>query len=65
MRILQVEPSGATVELTRNELLTLNQALNEICDGPDAIEPWEFHARMGVKRDEATALLAEFGSVLA
>lgn len=61
MRIIQADPAGAAVELTRAELLTLKQALNEVCHGPDAIEDWEFHTRMGVERDAAQTLLAEFG----
>ena len=62
MRVIQSDPTGATVELTRTELLILSNCLNELCNGPDAITPWEFHARMGVERDEAVALLGDLGT---
>jgi len=41
------------------ELRVLHQALNEVLHGPEAIEDWEFHARMGVTRDEALAVLGK------
>lgn len=37
---------------------TLHQALNEVVNGPQAIDDWEFQTRMGVTRDEAKSLLA-------
>ena len=46
-----------TLQLTGGELLAIRNALNEICHGPDAIEDWEFEARMGVTREEAKNLL--------
>lgn len=42
-----------TVEFSRDELRALNNALNEVLHGPDAIEEWEFGTRMGVTREEA------------
>jgi len=42
------------LELSAKELLILNNALNEACNG---LEPWEFSLRMGVERTEAVALL--------
>jgi hypothetical protein len=41
-------------------VLALNNALNEVLHGPDAIEEWEFATRMGVTREGAKALLASF-----
>jgi tellurite resistance protein len=46
-----------TVELTRSELEIASNALNEVLHGPQAIEEWEFHTRMGVTRGEAEMLL--------
>lgn len=40
--------STLAVEFTRLELVLLNNALNEICNGPNAIEEWEFHTRLGL-----------------
>jgi hypothetical protein len=62
MRLLERDAGAATLELTREEFRILTQALNEICHGPDAIEDWEFHPRIGVQRAEAKALLDELSS---
>jgi hypothetical protein len=47
----------ALMELSRDELLWISNALNEVLHGPDAIEEWEFHSRVGGERDEVRALL--------
>ena len=62
MRVIQADESGATLVVTKNELMTLTGALNEVCHGPEAIEEWEFHTRMGVERAEAQALLSEISA---
>jgi hypothetical protein len=46
------------VELTRDELIWINNALNEVLNGPDAIDEWEFLTRMGGSRDEISSLLS-------
>lgn len=53
---------SVTVRLQRNELLALNNALNEVLNGPDSIEEWEFHTRMGVEKSKARALLKAVGA---
>ncbi|MBD3781853.1 MAG: hypothetical protein IE926_02685 [Micrococcales bacterium] len=45
------------MDFDRDELLWVNNALNEVLHGPDAIEEWEFHARMGGDPDQVQALL--------
>lgn len=45
------------MDFTRDELVWLNNALNEVLNGPQVIEDWEFHSRMGGTRDEVRALL--------
>jgi hypothetical protein len=45
--------------LTKDKAIILVQALNEICNGPDAIDDFEFHSRMGATKDEVFKLLAE------
>ena len=45
------------MDFTRDELLWVNNALNEVLNGPEAIEEWEFHTRMGGERDQVRALL--------
>lgn len=56
MRVIDTKSDAVTVELIRDELATLAQALNEVRNGPDAIQEWEFHTRMGVSRAEADEL---------
>jgi hypothetical protein len=57
MKIIEERPDGAVVELTKNELVIVSNAINEICHGPEAIEDWEFSTRVGTSRAEAEALL--------
>lgn len=51
------------LRLTREELATAHNALNEICN-IDHIQDWEFQTRLGVTRDEARLLLAKTGALL-
>lgn len=51
------------VSLTRDELLTLNNALNEVCNGIH-ISDRDFQTRVGVERSIAAALLEQVGSAL-
>jgi hypothetical protein len=45
-----------TVTLSDGEWILVMNALNEVLHGPDAVDDWEFHARLGVQRAEALAL---------
>jgi hypothetical protein len=54
---MATDSDAAQASLTHRDLRVLAQALNEVLNGPEAIEDWEFHTRMGVKRDEAKLLL--------
>ncbi len=42
---------------SKDELILLNNALNEILHGPEAIEDWEFQTRIGSTKEEAESLL--------
>ena len=53
-----------TLEFSSDELRALNNALNEVLHGPDAIEEWEFGTRMGVTREEASQLLDRINKCL-
>lgn len=44
------------MDFSRDELVWINNALNEVLSGPDAIEQPEFHTRIGGHRDEVQAL---------
>jgi len=52
------------IELTADDLLAINSALNEVCHGPDAIPDWEFQTRMGVDRESAKATLSRISAAL-
>lgn len=49
------------IDLTRNDLLLLYNALNEVCNGIDA---WEFSTRLGTQREKALMMQAEIARVL-
>lgn len=51
----------AAVELSHDELLVLNAALNEVCNG---IDVFEFEARVGASRAQVESLMAEIQAVL-
>ncbi|ATM87922.1 hypothetical protein OP862_00515 [Yersinia massiliensis] len=61
MDLLSVTKSNADINITENELLILNSALNEVCNGIDIAE---FETRIGSERDEVAALLSKIGSIL-
>jgi hypothetical protein len=54
----------AILDLSIGELVLLNNALNEICHGPDAIEDWEFHSRTGSNKPEAESLLDQLSKLV-
>ena len=61
MRITTVDRDNATVELSRTEVMILNSALNEVCNG---IEVPEFETRMGADIMEVRQLLTEMKALL-
>ncbi len=52
------------VELSEAELELLKNALNEVRNGPEAIEEWEFQTRLGAYRKEADELLTRLKEIL-
>lgn len=62
MTTIDTARGTATIRLSRIELYTLNNALNEVCNGLD-IE--EFATRMGVEREEASDLLGQIHTLIA
>ena len=59
MRVVSKDLGAVTLELTRDELRIVSNAINEICNGPDAIEGDEFDTRVGASLSEAEALLGD------
>lgn len=59
---IQAESSGDfVIRVSRDELLLLSNALNEVCN---AIEGWEFSSRLGSGREAALAMLSQIERVL-
>jgi hypothetical protein len=56
--------TGTLPTFSKEELLLLNNALNEILNGPGAIAAWEFQLRTGVERQRAEVLLERFRMLL-
>ena len=52
------------IELTADDILAINNALNEVCHGPEAIPDWEFQTRMGVDRESAKVTLSRILAAL-
>ncbi len=59
MKIVNIKNSEAEVVLSREELLAINNALNEIGE----IEDFEFETRMGVSRQTIEMLLEAIGKL--
>jgi hypothetical protein len=64
MRIIDFGRSSARIELTAKELMLVNNAINEVCNGIDLGHDGEFSTRLGVNRDEALGLLHEVGDLI-
>jgi hypothetical protein len=58
MKLKDFDGRAALIELTLDEIATINNALNEICNGV-GLPQSEFATRMGCSLEEARALLAE------
>lgn len=61
MDLLSTTKFDAELKITEKELLILNSALNEICNGIDVTE---FETRIGSDKNEVAALLSKIGSIL-
>ena len=58
------QESKVSLDLSRNEAVLLLNALGGVCDGPYAVEDWEFHTLLGATKDEAEQLLKRLSSVI-
>lgn len=61
MKIARIAPMQVTVELRREECITLKNALNEVCN---ALDIDEFSTRMGVDPESVAILLQQFGALV-
>jgi hypothetical protein len=61
MKIIGVAAERSQIDLDQEELLILNAALNEVCNG---IEVFEFETRIGADRERVAILLKEIRTLL-
>ncbi len=61
MEIINTAAERSQVEIGRDELLIVNAALNEVCNG---IAVFEFETLIGADRARVGALLKEVGALL-
>lgn len=61
MKIVKTAGEHVQVSLSRDDLMIINAALNEVCNG---IDVFEFSTRMGADRSQVAALLKEVGTLI-
>ncbi len=61
MQIRESDPSHIVLDLSRNELILLNNSLNEVCHGLDLPD---FSTRLGAGWDELEALRRQINAAL-
>ena len=61
MEIVRTAVERSQIGVSREELLIVNAALNEVCNG---IEVFEFETRIGADRERVASLLKEIGLLL-
>lgn len=61
MKLIDSTKEQSQININRDELLIINSALNEICNG---IEIVEFETRIGSNRDRVSVLLNEITVLL-
>lgn len=61
MELVKLEGRGAVVTLNESEILVLNAALNEVCNG---INVQEFDTRIGSSKESVANLLGNISRVL-
>ncbi len=61
MQLLNNDSKSVEVKLSIDELLTIHQSLNEVCNG---IDLFEFQTRIGVSREEVLHLMKEISQII-
>lgn len=61
MKVIDTTNEISLIGISRDELLIVNAALNEVCNG---IEVFDFETRIGADRERVAALLKEVGLLL-
>ncbi|WP_346229535.1 hypothetical protein [Microbispora maris] len=63
MEIIRATPDVIALILGREDVLAINNALNEICNGVH-LDEWDFQTRMGVDREQARKVLHAIGAAI-
>lgn len=61
---MSTSESKPSLKLSHEELVLINNALNEVLNGPEAIETSEFQTRIGATVAEAKALLSRVSKAI-
>ena len=64
MELIDANGETLDVQVSREELTTLGNALNEVIGGARPIEEWDFQTLIGVSRDEAKVVLGSLSRLL-
>lgn len=64
MKVLSHEAGRVSLTLESSELVLLNNALNEILNGPQALAPAQFPTRLGVKAADVRKLMTQIQAAL-
>jgi hypothetical protein len=63
MKINHGTTNSFAIEVTREELMFINNALNEVCHGIHIEDP-EFQTRLGGSRDELQSILDQINQAI-
>ena len=61
MQLLTNDSKSAEIQISIDELITIHQTLNEVCNG---IDLFEFQTRIGVSREEVLHLMKEIKKII-
>lgn len=61
MKVVDISAESSNIGLSLDELLIVNAALNEVCNG---MAIFEFETRIGADRERVASLLKEIGLLL-
>ena len=61
MKLKNKNLNAADIEVSLDELLILNSALNEVCNG---LDQFDFETRVGAPHSEVTILLQKVNSII-
>lgn len=61
MELLNNDATSAEVRLSIDDLITIHQSMNEVCNG---IDLFEFQTRIGVSREEVSNLMRIINQII-